>query len=353
MERIPGPDFPTGGLHLRPRRHPPGLSHRPRLHHHAGQAPRSRCGRATRSRSSSPRSRTRSTRRASSRRSPSCTARRRIEGIADIRDESDRQRHAHRGRRARRASPRRSCSTTSTSTRQLQDTFGIIMLAIVEQRPRVLNLLEVCELFIDFRREVVRRRTAFELRKAEARAHILEGYVIALDHLDAVIALIRAARHPEEARDRPHRAVRPERDPGQGRSSTCSSSASPTWSAQKIVDELARDPHPHRRPPGHPGQARARRRASCVDELAKIRDDHGDPRRTRDRGRGGRDHGRGHHRRRGRGHLDHATPATSSAPRITTYRSQRRGGRGRMGMKTQATRISSTSSSSPPPTPTS
>ena len=75
---------------------------------------------------------------------------------------------------------------------QLQDTFGIIMLAIVDQRPRVLNLLEVCELFLDFRREVVRRRTAFELRKAEARAHILEGYVIALDHLDEVIALIRA-----------------------------------------------------------------------------------------------------------------------------------------------------------------
>src|SRR6185436_15962328 len=82
----------------------------------------------------------------------------------------------------------------------LQDTFGIILLAIVDQRPRVLNLLEACELFLKFRREVVRRRAAYELRKAEARAHVLEGLVIALDHLDAVISLIRGATNPEEAR---------------------------------------------------------------------------------------------------------------------------------------------------------
>ena len=74
------------------------------------------------------------------------------------------------------------------------------MLAIVDQRPRVLNLLEACELFLDFRREVVRRRTAFELRKAEARAHVLEGYVIALDHLDEVIALIRGGQDARRRR---------------------------------------------------------------------------------------------------------------------------------------------------------
>ena len=107
------------------------------------------------------------------------------------------------------------------------------MLAIVEQRPRVLNLLEVCELFVDFRREVVRRRTAFELRKAEARAHILEGYAIALDHLDEVIALIRAARTPDDARIGLIGQLRPQRDPGQGRSSTCSCSASPASSARR------------------------------------------------------------------------------------------------------------------------
>src|SRR5262245_32490654 len=83
----------------------------------------------------------------------------------------------------------------------LQSSFGIIMLAIVEGRPKVLDLLELVESFIDFRRDVVRRRTEFELRKAEARYHILEGLKIALDHLDAVIALIRGSKTVPEARD--------------------------------------------------------------------------------------------------------------------------------------------------------
>ena len=84
---------------------------------------------------------------------------------------------------------------------QLQQSFGIIMLAIVAGRPKVLSLLEMIESFIDFRREVVRRRIEFELRKAEARAHILEGLKIALDHLDAVIKLIRGSKNAAEARD--------------------------------------------------------------------------------------------------------------------------------------------------------
>jgi len=78
----------------------------------------------------------------------------------------------------------------------LQSSFGIIMLAIVGGRPKVLNLLELVESFVEFRREVVRRRTEFELRKAEARYHILEGLKIALDHLDAVITLIRSSKTP-------------------------------------------------------------------------------------------------------------------------------------------------------------
>src|SRR5688500_19510059 len=75
------------------------------------------------------------------------------------------------------------------------------MLAIVGGRPRVLTLAELIDSFVEFRRDVVRRRTEFELRKVEARAHILEGLKIALDHLDAVIALIRAAKNPGEARE--------------------------------------------------------------------------------------------------------------------------------------------------------
>ena len=82
----------------------------------------------------------------------------------------------------------------------LQSSFGIIMLAIVAGRPQVMSLLELVEHFLAFRRDIVRRRTEHELRKAEARAHILEGLRVALDHLDAVIKLIRSAKSPAEAR---------------------------------------------------------------------------------------------------------------------------------------------------------
>ena len=84
---------------------------------------------------------------------------------------------------------------------QLQTTFGVIMLAIVGGRPRVLPLVDLLDHFVEFRRDVVRRRIEFELRKAEARAHILEGLKIALDHLDAVIQLIRSAPNPASARE--------------------------------------------------------------------------------------------------------------------------------------------------------
>ena len=84
---------------------------------------------------------------------------------------------------------------------QLQQSFGVIMLAIVGGRPKVLTLAELVESFIDFRREVVIRRTQFDLRKAEARYHILEGLKIALDNLDAVIKLIRGSKTVPEARD--------------------------------------------------------------------------------------------------------------------------------------------------------
>jgi DNA gyrase subunit A len=123
----------------------------------------------------------------------------RVRGIQDVRDESDR-----RGMRivvdVKKGEPAQVILNNLYKHTPLQDTFGTIFLAIVDQRPRVLNLLEACELFLDFRREVVRRRSAFELRKAEARAHVLEGYVVALDHLDEVIALIRGSKTPEEAR---------------------------------------------------------------------------------------------------------------------------------------------------------
>ncbi len=107
------------------------------------------------------------------------------------------------------------------------------MLAIVGGRPKVLPLLDIIEHFIEFRREVVRRRTEFELRKAEARAHILEGLKIALDHLDEVIKLIRGSKNPAEAREGLMTQVRPVARSSRRRSSTCSCSGSPAWSARR------------------------------------------------------------------------------------------------------------------------
>ena len=122
-----------------------------------------------------------------------------LEGISDLRDESDRD-----GMRIvielKRGEVAEVVLNNLFKQTQLQQSFGIITLAIVAGRPKVLSLLEVIEHFIDFRREVVRRRIEFELKKAEARAHILEGLKIALDHLDAVIKLIRGSKNPPEAK---------------------------------------------------------------------------------------------------------------------------------------------------------
>src|SRR5688572_7939807 len=123
-----------------------------------------------------------------------------IEGISDIRDESDRD-----GMRVvidlKRGEVGDVVLNNLYKHTALQSSFGIIMLAIVGGRPKVLSLVELIDNFVEFRREVVRRRTEFELRKAEARRHILDGLKIAIDHIDAVITLIRAAKNPGEARE--------------------------------------------------------------------------------------------------------------------------------------------------------
>ena len=123
-----------------------------------------------------------------------------IEGIADLRDESDRSGMRIVIELKRGEVPEVVLNNLFKHT-QLQTFFGIITLAIVAGRPQVLSLLDVVEHFVEFRREIVRRRTEHDLRKAEARAHILEGLKIALDHLDTVIKLIRGSNNPTEARN--------------------------------------------------------------------------------------------------------------------------------------------------------
>src|SRR5881296_742865 len=123
----------------------------------------------------------------------------RIDGVADLRDESDRDGMRIVIELKRGEIPLVALNNLYKHT-QMQSTFGVIMLALVHNRPEVLNLKQILEAFIEHRREVVVRRTAFEFRKAEERAHVLEGLKIALDHLDAVITLIRRAQSPEVAR---------------------------------------------------------------------------------------------------------------------------------------------------------
>ena len=123
----------------------------------------------------------------------------RIAGIADLRDESDRD-----GMRIvidlkRDGVPEVILNQLYKMT-QLQESFGIILLAIVDGQPRLLSLKAMLMHFLEHRREVVRRRTAFDLKKAQERLHLLEGLKIALDNLDAVLAIVRAGRNPADVR---------------------------------------------------------------------------------------------------------------------------------------------------------
>ena len=124
----------------------------------------------------------------------------RLEGISDLRDESDRE-----GMRIvielKKDEPAQVVLNNLYKMTPMQSSFGIILLSIVRNQPRILTLRDMLVCFIDHRKEVVRRRTVFELKKAEARAHILEGLKRALDLLDEVIALIRASKEPAAAKE--------------------------------------------------------------------------------------------------------------------------------------------------------
>lgn len=124
-----------------------------------------------------------------------------IEGISDIRDESDRT-----GMRIVYELKRDAISNVVLNNlykhTDLQSSFSVINIALVKGRPQVLNLKDMIANFVEHRHEVVIRRTRFELKKAEERAHILEGLIIASDNIDEVIALIRASQSPDEAREK-------------------------------------------------------------------------------------------------------------------------------------------------------
>jgi DNA gyrase subunit A len=124
-----------------------------------------------------------------------------IDGITDLRDESDRQ-----GMRVcielrRDVNPNVILNLLFKHT-QMQDTFGVIMLALVDNQPKILNLRDMLDYYLKHQEEVVTRRTKYDLNKAEERAHILEGLLIALDHIDEVISIIRSSQNINEAKAR-------------------------------------------------------------------------------------------------------------------------------------------------------
>ncbi len=124
-----------------------------------------------------------------------------LEGISDLRDESDRSGMRLVIELKRGGPPAKVVLNNLYKKTSMQTTFGANMVALVDGVPKTLSLLELIHHYVDHQREVVTRRTQYELRRAEARAHILEGLLVALDNLDAVIKLIRASTDPDAARD--------------------------------------------------------------------------------------------------------------------------------------------------------
>jgi len=254
-----------------------------------------------------------------------------IEGIADIRDESDRD-----GMRIvidlRRGEIGDVILNNLYKHTALQSSFGVIMLAIVGGRPKVLSLVDLIDNFVEFRREVVRRRTEFELRKAEARRHILEGLKIALDHLDAVIALIRAAKSPAEARD----GLMTQFSLSQVQAQAILDMQLQRLTGlerQKIVDELAELLTLIERLLAILSSEKLLMQI-VVDELKAVREKYGDDRRTEILPE------EGEFRIEDLiAEEDMAITVSNTGyikrTAITTYRNQRRGGKGRIGMRTR------------------
>src|SRR6516165_6070620 len=254
-----------------------------------------------------------------------------IEGISDLRDESDREGMRIVVELKRGEVPEVILNNLYKHT-PLQSSFGIIMLGIVGGRPKVMSLLELIESFVEFRREIVRRRTEFDLRKAEARYHILEGLRIAIDHLDAVITLIRSAKTVPEARDGLMTSFGLSQIQAQAILDMQLQRLT-GLERQKILDELAQLLKTIERLRAILASERLLMQI-IVDELKEVRQKYGDDRRTQliDES----------------GEIsiedliaeeDMAISVTHTGyikrTAISTYRSQRRGGKGRIGMRTR------------------
>ncbi|MFZ5448312.1 MAG: DNA gyrase subunit A [Thermodesulfobacteriota bacterium] len=272
-----------------------------------------------------------------------------VEGIADIRDESDRE-----GLRVaimlKKDEPAQPILNQLYLHTQMQVTFGINLVAIVHNRPELLPLKDLLRYFLEHRREVIIRRTRYELKQAEARMHILEGLLIALDWLDAVIALIRAAATPAEAKQQLMAGLFiPKAEPGATLEETRSRYALSEIQAQAILDMrlqrltgMERQKILNEAKEVEAAIARYRQilaeeaevKALIAQELTELKERYGDGRRTEI--------------------VPQAQEITAEdliadedmvvtishrsyikRTPLTIYRSQRRGGKGRMGMITR------------------
>jgi DNA gyrase subunit A len=254
-----------------------------------------------------------------------------IEGISDLRDESDRE-----GMRIvielKRGEVAEVILNNLYKHTQLQQSFGVIMLAIVGGRPKVFNLAELVESFIDFRREVVVRRTQFELRKAEARYHILEGLKIALDQLDAVIKLIRGSKTVPEARE----GLITQFSLSQVQSQAILDMQLQRLTGlerQKILDEMAELLKTIERLRAILGSEMLLMQ-TIVDELKEVRRKYGDDRRTQIIEDSGELSIEDLIAEEDMAITVSNTGYIKRTP-ITSYRNQRRGGKGRIGMRTR------------------
>ena len=284
LEMVPGPDFPTGGYHPRPQRN---LS-----------TPTPRAAASFKMRAKAAIERMGKDREQiivteipyqvnKSKLIEQIAAlvnEKRIEGISDVFDESDRD-----GMRIvielKRGEQAEVVLNNLYKHTQLQIGFGIIMLSIVNGQPRELGLVDCLKYFIDHRVEVVRRRTEYELRKARDREHILLGFQKALDNLDEVIRLIRASKSPARSPRFADRALRVQRKAGAGHHRTATA-APHRHGAAEDSRRAGRYPAPHRRVPRNPrlrkGPARPhRQRAEGSPEGFRRRAPHRDHRRHR------------------------------------------------------------------------
>ena len=226
-----------------------------------------------------------------------------IEGIADLNDYTDRT-----GMRVvvtlkREAYPKKVLNFLLKHT-PMRSTFGVNMLALVDGQPRLLRLPQALTYFLDHRREVITRRTLFDLNRAKARAHILEGLQIALDFLDEIIALIRAARTPDVARDADDGAVHAV--PAAGRRHPRHAAPRPdrpgAREAGKRLQGAAQGDRPARRHSVQPGARGPDHQGRTAVPAGQVRRRAPHPHRA-DGGRG--DRRRGPHPRRGDDRLHH------------------------------------------------